>query len=280
MLALLAASLLSQSDLVGGAPVKSPDVAVHVVEKKDYSDRGHAELTLYPAAVQVNGKFTQHLGAALGFTYHLHENFAVMAMGMWNYVNAESSFNTELSNKVNVEAASASSLLMSGGALVGVEVTPFYGKFALFQNRLVHFSIVLNGGAGAGSTRHQLKPSNAAGPATYGDTGWRFMAEVGGGFRVKFADWFSVRLEMRDVLYSATVSQVNGCNRADLAAMNLASNGGMNNANVSAGCNDSRFRDPDGTYSTDVPLANALVRNPSSDVLNNLGFYAGVSLDL
>ncbi len=271
MLALLAASVLSQS---------TPDVKVHVVEQKEYSDRGHLELTLFPLAAQVNGRFTRHVGGAVGVTYHLHENFAVTAMGQWNYFNQESGFNEELKVKTSSEVASASSLLVNGGVLAGVEVVPFYGKFSVFNRALVHFSIVLNGMAGAGSTRHSLKPPNAAGPATYGDTGWRFMASVGGGARVKFADWFSLRLEVRDLLYAAVINTVNGCDRADIKSMNDASLMGRNTASVSAGCRQTAFHDDTGKYTTDVSLANTLLKTPSSDVLNNVGFYAGVSIDL
>src|SRR5207244_1137061 len=102
----------------------------------------------------------------------------------------------------------------------------------------------------------------------------------GGGIRVKFAQWFSVRLEVRDVLYSASVNQVNGCGRADLAAIDIAQKGGTGSANVSSGCNDGSFKDASGKYTTDASIANSLVKNPSSDVLNNVGFYAGLSLDL
>jgi outer membrane beta-barrel protein len=254
MLALVAAAVLSQSQ----PETNSDDVSLHVVERKEFTDRGRFEITLFPAAVQVNGKFTQHVGGALAATYHLHENFALTAMGLWNYFNEESAFSDELSDKTRMTAQAATSLLLVGGAMAGVEVTPFYGKFTFATSQLIHFSVVLNGGLGAGSTRHMLKPSNSAGPATYGSTGWRMMAEIGGGFRVKFAEHFSVRLELRDIMYSATVSSVNGCTAAQLAG-------------------------PTPTCptlsDTDATIARALVMSPSSDVLNNLGLYFGGSVD-
>jgi outer membrane beta-barrel protein len=271
MLLLLTALVVSQSQsLVSGAPLGNPDVAVHVVEKKEYADSGKRELTLFPLAAQVNGKFTQHVGLAAGFTWHLHENFGLTAMGIYHVINEQSGFSNELVEKTRVEAQAATSLLLIGGALAGVEVTPLYGKFALYENALVHFSLVLNGMAGAGATRHQLRPSNAAGPATYGSTGWRFMAEVGGGLRVKFAKYFSVRLEVRDILYSAKVDQVNGCTDGDLTMADIQIRGGMT-PSASPGCSL--------PSNSDVPLAKALVKSSSSDVLNNLGVYAGFSLD-
>lgn len=260
--------------LVAGAPLNNPNVKVHIVEQKPYADHGAIEITAYPAAIQVNGKFTQHFGVAGGFVWHLHENFGLMAMGVWNYSNRTSSFSDELLNKTATSAQSASSLLLVGAALAGVEATPFYGKFALFENHLIHFSIVLNGAAGAGSTRIGIKPENQAGPATYGETGYRFMAEVGGGFRVKLARYVTVRLEVRDILYSANVSAVNGCNLGDLTKLDMASRMGSAPVGLGSGCNATAFAP------NDIPLAKQLVANPSSDVLNNLGMYAGMSLDL
>ncbi len=279
-----------QQKLVAGAPLYNPNVAVHIVEQKEFSDKWAREVTLYPFVAQVNGKFTNHIGAALGFTWHLQENFALTAMGQWNYIARESDFNAELIEKVRAEAQAATSLLLVGGAIGGVEVTPLYGKFVFYDSYLIHFAVVLTAGAGAGMTRHQLKPANDAGPATFGETGWRFMAEIGGGFRVQFMKWLTLRLELRDLVYAARVDNVNGCNNNDLRAMDAALRAGqmVTTANVGAGCNVDRFNgldDSDGDgdpsndrkRSDDVPLAYALVKNPSSDVLNNLGLYLGLS---
>ncbi len=277
-----------QMKLVNGAPLFNPNVGVHIVEQKRFSDSGRFEVTLYPVAMQVNGKFTQHFGTMGQLTYHLQENFAFMVTGGGNWFNSESSLNGELVDKARVEAQAASSLLWTWGVLGGVEVTPFYGKFAFFEGTLAQFSFVLNGGAGIGSTRHQLKPESARpdgsiSPATYGDTGYRFNAGLGAGFRLQLGNRFAFRLEVRDVVYTARVERVNGCNREDLSAMDMALRGGkpVTSVNVGSGCRVDTFdgTDPDTGLkrSNDVPLALGLVKNPSSDVLNNVGLYAGIS---
>lgn len=269
-------------ELVSGAPLYNPNVAVHIVEKKQFSDKGKHELVLYPVVPQVNGKFTQHFGTALSYVYHLHENFGLQLTPQFNWSNAESGFNEELINKVREEAQAASSLLLNWGVLGGVEVTPLYGKFAYYEDSLAHYSVVLNAGAGYGSTRHQLKPENKAGPATYGDTGNRFIGSVGGGFRVLLGNRFAVRLEVRDVVYTAKVDQVNGCSADDLIAMDnkLRGGGSVLSANVSSSCRLDTFDGQTSSgqnRSTDVPLALSLVRDPTSDVLNLVSFYGGVS---
>ena len=207
---------------MSGAPLYNPNVAVHIVEQKHFSDKGKHEIMLYPVVAQVNGKFTQHFGTALGYVYHLQENFGLQFTPLYNWFNDESAFNGELINKVRLTAQAATSLLLTWGALAGVEVTPIYGKFAFYEDNLAHFSVVLNGGAGFGTTRLQLKDANDAGPATFGDTGVRFLGSVGAGFRVQLGDRFALRLEVRDLVYTARVDSVNGCNVEDLGAMDMA----------------------------------------------------------
>ncbi|MEW6431927.1 MAG: outer membrane beta-barrel domain-containing protein [Myxococcota bacterium] len=274
--------------LVSGAPLYNPNVAVHIVEQKAYSDSGKRELVLFPVALQANGKFTQHFGTFGSFVWHLQENFGLQITGGYNWYNAESGFNAELVEKVRAEAQAATSLLWTWGVMGGVEVTPLYAKFAWFEGTLAHFSIVLNGGAGLGGTRHQLKPESvkadgSVSPATFGDTGARFMGSLGAGFRLQLGKHFAFRLEVRDVVYTAKVDSVNGCNVDDLRAMDAKLRMGqpVESAVVGGGCNVTSFtgtvEGTDYKRSNDVPLALNLVRLPSSDVLNNVGLYIGAS---
>lgn len=278
----------SEQRLVSGAPLFNPNVAVHIVEQKAFSDSGRREIVLYPVSMQVNGKFTQHFGTMGSFLWHLQENFGLQITGGYNWYNVESAFNGELVEKVRAEAQAATSLLWTWGVMGGVEVTPLYGKFALFEGTLAHFSIVLSGGAGLGGTRHQLKPESVRqdgtlSPSTFGDTGARFMGSLGAGFRLQLGERFAFRLELRDVVYTARVERVNGCNVDDLRAMDqkLRMGQDVQSAQVGAGCDLKSFTGTiEGTdikRSNDVPLALNLVRVPSSDVLNNVGLYLGAS---
>ncbi len=269
-------------ELVSGAPLYNPNVAVHIVQKKQFSDTGKHEITLYPALAQFNGKFTQHFGSALGYTYHLHENFGVQFTPLFHWSNSQSSFNGELIEKARLTAEPATSLLLNYGALAGVEVTPIYGKFAWYDDTLAQFSLILTGGAGYGTTRLQLKDANDAGPATFGDAGGRFLGSVGAGFRVQLGDRFAIRMEVRDVVYTARVDRVNGCSVEDLGAMDKAirENRAVGAVSgLSSGCRVSEFEGEDNGYkrSQNVPLAYDMVREPTSDVLNLVSFYGGVS---
>ncbi len=275
--------------LVSGAPLFNPNVKVHVIEKKPYTDKGTFEIAIYPAAVQINGKFTQTIGSFGSLIYHLQENFALQITGGYNWWNVESGFNGELVEKYRVEAQAATSLLWTWAALGGVEVTPFNGKFVLFDGILGRFSFIINGGLGAGGTRHQLKPQTTradgvVSEATYGDTGVKFMGSIGAGFKVQLGEHVAIRLEVRDVVYTARMETVNGCSLTDLTAMDAAVIGGREPNTVtglSTGCLSDSFsgvREEDGyRHSSDAKLAKNLVQTQSSDVLNNVGLYAGVS---
>jgi outer membrane beta-barrel protein len=273
--------------LVSGAPLYNPNVAVHIVERKPFSDKGKHEIAIFPAVGQLNGKFTQHFGTALNYAYHVHENFALQILPQWNWYNAESSFNEELIARGRVEAQAATSLLLNWGVVGGVEVVPLYGKFAWYEANLLQYSVIISGAAGYGDTRHQLKPptetTNPEGivvssPATFGDTGSRFLGSIGGGFRVQFGDRFAVRLEVRDLVYTARVDRVNGCDVGDLEKMDQDLRRGLDPAQsaVNTGCRRERFAAASGA-NTNVPLAYSLVREPTSDVLNLVSFYAGAS---
>lgn len=282
-------STAEQQKLVSGAPLYNPNVAVHIVEQKRHEEKGRFEIAIYPAAVQVNGKFTQTIGSFGSLIYHLQENFALQVTGGYNWWNVESGFNGELVEKFRVEAQAATSLLWTWGALGGVEVTPFNGKFTLFESVLAHFSFIVNGGLGAGGTRHQLKPETVRtsdgtiSPATYGDTGVKFMGSLGFGFRLRLGEHVAVRLEVRDVVYTARMESVNGCTLPDLTAMDAKVVAGQepDTASVSGTCKVDTFSgtDPDTGQkrSVGVKLAKNLVQTQSSDVLNNVGLYLGVS---
>jgi len=128
-----AAKAAHEQDLVSGAPLYNPNVAVHIVEQKAFSDSRKREVILFPAIAHINGKFTQDFGTAIGFVWHLHENFGIQLMGQYNWINEESGLQRELINKVRAEAQAATSLLLFWGAIGGVEVTPLYGKFHLLR---------------------------------------------------------------------------------------------------------------------------------------------------
>ena len=145
---------------------------------------------------------------------------------------------------------------------------PVYGKITIFDGKILRLGFYLNAGIGGAKTRLQLKPSSSG--RTFGDTGFRPMAGLGAGFRVFVSETFTVRLEVRDLVYSAYVSRVNGCTRADALAIN---DKGAGAEGLSAGCNASAF----GGDATNAGIAADQLKDPSADVTNNVAFYGGLS---
>lgn len=277
--------------LVSGAPLSNPNVAVHTVERKIFADVGKRELAIYPAAVQINGTFTRHMGTSGAFVWHLQENLGLLLTGGYNWHNEESAFNRELVEKTSLSAEAAPSLLQTWSVLGGVEATPIYGKFAWFDDTLAHFGVFVTGGAGLGGTRHLLKAetrrvNGSVSPATYGDTGDRFLGLVGVGLRLQLGSRFTVRAEVRDVVYTARVERVNGCSFADLQVLDALNLAGRNpseaRGTVASRCDvgsfDARVDAKTGVKGSDnIKFATDLVKVPSSDVLNNVGLYVGAS---
>src|SRR5208283_1483575 len=102
--------------------------------------------------------------------------FSLQVLGLWNYFGGWSPLTGELlDNHARPEAADQ--IILQGGVVAGFEVSPLYGKFAYYENRLAQFRFVLNAGAGVGFTEVQLSgattrfPNNAS---TFGSTGPRF----------------------------------------------------------------------------------------------------------
>jgi hypothetical protein len=211
------------------------------------------------------------------YVFHLREAFGLFVSPIYNWYAHSSGFNRELNSAVSGEARPASSLLLTYGVTAGAEAAPIYGKFALYDELLARFSIVLRAGAGVGGTEHELQEGSAFGPTTYGDTGPRLLVTAGAGFRFQVGTRFTLRLEISDLAYSAKVDRVDGCGRSDLTALvNEQSQGQpLSAASVSGGCQVKSFQ---GAREADLRNALDLVSDGSSAVLNNVGFYAGLGV--
>jgi hypothetical protein len=216
------------------------------------------EVTLIPAAVQLNGKFTQHAGSFAAVSWRLRDRVGLQLLGGGNWYSNESSFDRELVDKFRVEAQLANSLLWTWGLFGGVELEPFVGSFTLFEGPHVRVGFVLDVGAGAGGTRVRLTPGH------FGEAGTRFMATFSAGLRVQWGDHFTLRLGVRDVMYGARVDRVNGCTHDDLTRPFFGQ------GRASAECRTADFATPQ-----DFQSAPSRVAISSSDVLHNVGLSAG-----
>jgi outer membrane beta-barrel protein len=176
------------------------------------------------------------------------------------------SFTDDHATRGSKAPEAATALTLQWATTAGFEVTPIYGKFAFFEETMGQFGVVLTGGVGVGGSRVQIQGDSSENGATYGDTGVKFLGEIGAGFRVYLTKNLLARIEMRDLIYTAKVDKVNGCTAADLDKIQNEITSGL-----SASCEVDAFE------KNDAFIAKGYVKSPSSDVLNNVGVYGGVS---
>jgi outer membrane beta-barrel protein len=247
---------------------------IHVVEVRPFTEAGRWELSLFGPA-QVNARFTQHFGVAAELAYHLRENLAAQVGVVWFPIAQLSGLTEELVAKAKQQPLAADSLLLQAGAMAGLELMPVYGKLNIFDGKILRLGFYLNVGLGAAKTRLQLQQAGSATGRTFGDAGIRPLAALGAGFRVFASERFTVRLELRDLVYPAYVSRVNGCNLADTGVISTSGTGAS--GKVSAGCDVNAFGASDTEIRGNALIARDQIREPSADVMNNLMAYAGLS---
>jgi outer membrane beta-barrel protein len=265
-----------------GAVIAGDDGAVqriHVIEKRPFTEAGRWELSA-SLPVQVNPKFTVHAGVTAELAYHLRENLAAQVGLTWFPIAYQSTLSEELLTKADEAPFSAEAFLLQGAALAGLEFMPIYGKLNVFDGKILRLGFYLNAGLGAGKTRLQLRPSTSPMGRAYGDTGYRPVAALGGGFRVFVTERVTVRLELRDFAYSGYVSKVNGCGYADAIAIQAAAEKNSLPADgaVSSGCSPQAFGDSFAAIKLNSAGAKDLLKPPASaEVINNIAFQGGLS---
>jgi outer membrane beta-barrel protein len=246
---------------------------IHVVEKRPFTEAGRFELSLF-GPVQVNPKFTMHAGVGAEIAYHLRENLAVQFGTTWFAFAVQSGLSEELAAKVSQAPVAADALLVQADALAGLELMPVYGKFDVFDGKILRIGLYLNAGLGVAKTRLQLRPPTAEGGRSFGDTGFRPEAGLGVGFRIFVSERFTVRLELRDRVYSAYVSKVNGCTFQDAHSIH---ENGSSATGLSGGCSASSFGGSENDIKSAAASAEDQLRQPSAGIVNHLAVQGGVS---
>jgi outer membrane beta-barrel protein len=276
-LSLFLLSLAASAQEPPAAP--DPDVQrIHVLEKRPFTEAGRWELSFF-GLTQVNPKFTVHTGVSVEAAYHLRENLAAQLGFTFFPIAVQSTLTEELLNKAGEAPTSAEAFLLRYDAVAGLELMPIYGKLNILDGQILRLGFYLNAGLGLARTRLQLRPSTD--PTTgrsFGDAGFRPLAQLGVGIRVFASERFTIRIELRDFAYSGFTSTVNGCNKDDTKQIQTANDLGQS-PTVSSGCDPSSFGSPgpQGTARLNAAGAYDLLRNPSAEVINNIAFQGGIS---
>jgi outer membrane beta-barrel protein len=172
---------------------------IRAVSRKTFLKRNR--FTLAPqGGVTTNDAFFRRWVLGGRGSYHLADSFALDIGGGYNLVNEELG-PTRVLRKNEDAPAITDDARYFGYADVGATFSPIYGKFALFDDWVIHFDGFASGGVGAMFTSNE----SILGP---GFPGMHPAMEVGVGTRIFLLDWLVIRADLRDYIYPQDRNQV------------------------------------------------------------------------
>ena len=227
------------------------------------------EVTLFPAAVQLNGQFTQTAGTFGTVSLRLREGVSLQVFGGGNWLARESKFNDELVAIARAEGPLAKKVPWTWAVLSGLELEPFAGTLFVFGTE-TRFSLTLGAGLGVGGTLVRIQGS--ADPAVgYGDAGTRIMGTVASGLRVTIGKHLVLRAEIRDVLYGTQLTTINGCDAYEVSTWNARLDAGITPYSLSDRCTGF-------ASATAASGAKSALATSHGGVAVNIGAYLGAGV--
>ncbi len=233
------------------------------------------ELTLYPVAPQLNGKFSEHVGSALAYTYRVREGVGLQLLGQLNWAARTSSFNRELTDRVRQQGQAATLNLMRWGVTAGTEVVPARGTIQL-GNTEFRYAGFLSGGVGVAGTRIFLRNDRETG-AIYADSGLRPLAQAAIGMQAGLSERVTLRVEARNLFYSTRIEKLNGCTLGEIDPSAIGRDDWTPLRRGTTRYEPSTCR-WEGVSEEDRMAARGHLTRSSSDVLNLLHLHAGLSV--
>ena len=215
VIAAAAGSAVRAEDTIYG-----PDGAPTVVQRKLHTMTGRWELGL-AGALSTNTSLVDQYGALLSLTWHPNEwlDFGADALGDFTQLSGLSyairaALHTRAKDILKDEFANAGQLRAAAFAVA--RLAPIYGKFNLASEVSIHFQAYLLAGAGAGYLHHEsVNLCAKPGTATCADGEFQTSdavkptAELGGGFRFYLGERWSVRTEVRSLLFRDSYKEKN-----------------------------------------------------------------------
>ncbi len=172
-----------------------PDEEVVVVQRKYTRKKGRFELTPVQFGGVPFGTIRRTLFGGASATYHFSDAFA-LEIPHFSYTKTFfSSFTSDINAgqddgsghpKINIDEQRLLFFLTGG-----VQVTPFYGKLATFSQYIAYIEPFVSLNLGLAKT----------------ETSNYFVWVPGIGFRLFFKEWFSMRFDLRDYIYTEQGNQ-------------------------------------------------------------------------
>ncbi len=155
------------------------------VQRKDFLKNKRWELTPQ-VSFSLNDAFYQKLGGGVSAAYHFADSLGIEFQGM--YVGTVQTDMVGYFQQANSALPRVSRMryYLMGNFLW----SPVYGKLSMFTDEIVHFDGYLIGGFGMVAT----------------ETGSKLATNVGLGFRYFATPWLVFKIEVRDLIYTETLT--------------------------------------------------------------------------
>jgi outer membrane beta-barrel protein len=221
--ALLCSAALAALPARADEVIYGPDGAPTVVQRKLHTMTGKTEIA-FRGSLSLNTALVDHFGGMLSVSYHPNEWFDIGADLFGNYT-ALSSLATQIREKLPPRADSQSGKANTGdeianagqlraGGFAVARIAPVYGKLDFASEFKVHLQAYLLVGVGAGLLHSEsVNLCAVAGKTACSEGNFQVtdsvaaMGEVGGGFRFYLGQSWSMNLEIRAVLFPASIKQ-------------------------------------------------------------------------
>lgn len=182
---------------------------IHVVQPKPVLQKGRFELS--PRfGMTVNDSVTRNFKVGVNANFHIMEPLYIGGVFEWYDFGSALGGSTDVFEQVQNQTGTipeGAVLNWFGGLELGY--VPFWGKFALFNRTIAFYDFAVTvGGGGVNAKSLQIPTAYTTGGGTISLSG-----------RVFFNKWIALSLEVRDVIFLATLQNASG------ALTNIASVG-------------------------------------------------------
>lgn len=168
---------------------KVPDDEIVVVQRKYTRKNGRFELTPVTFGGVPFGTVRRTLFGGASMTYHLNDWLSVEAPNFLYTKTFFSGFTKEINEgqdalgrpKINIDEQKLLFFLTGG-----IQITPFYGKLSTFSRYIAYIEPFFSFNAGLATT----------------ETSKYLALAPGVGIRLFFKEWFSLRFDFRDYIYT------------------------------------------------------------------------------
>jgi len=181
-----------------------PDPPVLINRARPFHFNVELSLMFMPTLIE---KYLNHTGGVAAITVHMNDIFALEAFGGYVYMREAAIIGgaeSVRSQNPTMEPALPDLVGMSWIAQAGVAIAPIYGKLNFFSEVDMNSQFYICGGIGAiGAVKRQNVSVNPDEFTTeIVPLGARFAGNVGAGFKLFFTNWFGLRGEFRDIIFS------------------------------------------------------------------------------